>query len=221
MLAVVITVVIWMIIMGWSGTDIGWNTTTASKLWTALGVTVSIPLPLFTSWAWKLPIFQRWLVLVPYVQGTWKGVCQPNWVDPVTGKQTPPVEIYLVIRQTLLTLSCTAFTEESSSVSLTSSFCIDEAQGQRGLSYTYRNRPEPSIRGRSPLHEGTAVLSIIGTPVRQLNGEYWTNRQSIGGLSFEFLTERLAESFVEAKSFHCGPAVGHETVSAHSTSIGG
>ena len=196
----IVTFGIWVVVMNLTSTTFGFNLLSIMRLWTAIGITGTIFLPLFTYWAWKFPIFQRWLVNVPHIEGTWKGTCISNWVDPTTGVTPPPIEMYLVIKQTLLTIHCTVFTVESTSQSLAASFCIDSIGGSRCLTYTFRNRPETNIRHRSQIHEGTAILDIIGSPANQLKGEYWTNRQTTGIIQLDFVSRDRADCFTVAQS---------------------
>ena len=196
----IVTFGIWVVVMNLTSTTFGFNLLSIMRLWTAIGITGTILLPLFTYWAWKFPIFQRWLVNVPYIEGTWKGTCISNWVDPTTGVTPPPIEMYLVIKQTLLTIHCTVFTVESTSQSLAASFCIDSIWGSRCLTYTFRNRPEINIRHRSQIHEGTAIFDIIGSPANLLKGEYWTNRQTTGLIQLQFVSRDRADCFNVAQS---------------------
>ena len=198
-LCAVTTFGIWIIVMSVTSTTFGLNLLSIMRLWTAAGITGTI-LSIFIYWAWKFPIFQGWLVNVPYIEGTWKGSCISNWVDPATNITPPPIEMYLVIKQTLLTIHCTVFTVESTSQSLAASFCIDSIWGSRCLTYTFRNRPEINIRHRSQIHEGTAIFDIIGSPANLLKGEYWTNRQTTGLIQLQFVSRDRADCFNVAQS---------------------
>lgn len=197
-LCAVVTFGIWIVVMNLTSTMFGFNLLSVIRLWTAVGITGTI-LPIFTYWGWKFSIFQKWLVNVPYIEGTWKGKCNSNWVDPTTGATPPPIEMYLVIKQTLLTIHCTVFTVESTSQSISASFCIDSIGGSRCLTYTFRNRPEINIRHRSQIHEGTALFDIIGSPANLLKGEYWTNRKTTGTIQLNFISRDRADCFDVAR----------------------
>lgn len=197
-LCAVVTFGIWIVVMNLTSTTFGFNLISVMRLWTAIGITGTI-LPIFTYWAWKFPIFQGWLVKVPYIEGTWKGICISSWVDPTTGITPPQIEMYLVIKQTLLTIHCTVFTLESTSQSISASFCINSIGGSRCLTYTFRNRPEINIRHRSQIHEGTAIFDIIGSPANLLKGEYWTNRKTTGIIQLNFVSRDIADCFDVAR----------------------
>jgi hypothetical protein len=149
----------------------------------------------FHRWLWKLDIFKGWLVTIPYLQGTWKGVLQSNWKNPETGEGVGEIPIYLVIKQSFKKIECSIFTKESSSYSLSAD--IDEIQGNTQLSYTYTNTPKSSFRERSEIHNGAALLKIIKGEQMKLSGEYWTDRQTIGEIQLSFLGADLVQEFVE------------------------
>src|SRR3990172_6669905 len=67
---------------------------------------------IFTRWAWRLRIFQHWLVPYPDLQGTWVGTLESTWVNPNTGKRIEPIPILLTIRQTFSSISCTMYSNE-------------------------------------------------------------------------------------------------------------
>jgi hypothetical protein len=58
----------------------------------------------FDLWFWKIPLLHRF-VKRPVIEGSWKVEIRSNWKDPATSTPIPPVEGYMVIRQTFSTLS--------------------------------------------------------------------------------------------------------------------
>ena len=66
----------------------------------------------FDLWLWKMPFLHDWFVKRPVIDGTWKVEIRSNWKDPVTGTGIEPVEGYMIIRQSLSTLSLRLLTEE-------------------------------------------------------------------------------------------------------------
>lgn len=149
----------------------------------------------FTKWLWRIPQFQGWLVPFPDLQGTWEGEIQTTWINPKTKKSLPPIPLVLVIRQTFDSISCVMYTKESTSFSMAASFIKDDSSGIKTLTYNYSNRPEASIRDRSAVHDGAAILTVATRPRKELKGEYWTNRKTTGSINLKFKTEELLESF--------------------------
>ncbi|SRR5260221_417404 len=150
---------------------------------------------IFVKWAWRLSFLQGWLVPFPDLEGTWQGTLQSTWQNPETGSAPPPIPIILVIKQSFETISCVLYTKESSSYSTAALLSEEDDSGIKRLSYVYTNTPELTARGRSPIHDGAAILKIITTPVRSLQGEYWTNRKTTGTISLTFRSKKLSESF--------------------------
>lgn len=150
---------------------------------------------LFTKWGWRWPILQGWLVPFPNLQGTWQGTLQSTWVHPDTDKTPLPIPFILVIKQSFSAISCVLYTKESSSYSSAALLSEEDDSGIKRLSYVYTNTPELTARGRSPIHEGAAILRIITTPERSMRGEYWTNRKTTGEMELTFRTKTLLEGF--------------------------
>src|SRR4051812_17596468 len=69
----------------------------------------------FDLWLWKLPLLHDWFVKRPVIDGTWAVQIRSNWIDPQTQATIPPIEAYMVVRQTLSTLSMRLFTSQSHS----------------------------------------------------------------------------------------------------------
>ena len=103
----------------------------------------------------------------------------------------------LVVKQTFNSISCVLYTSESDSYSTAAQISRDEDSGILRLSYNYSNRPKATIRDRSAIHDGAALLRIITTPGRALEGEYWTSRCTTGDLALKFHSKDLLEKLPE------------------------
>lgn len=86
----------------------------------------------------------------------------------------------LEIKQTLLSIHITLITDESRSKSISSS--IDKILEEDQLTYCYLNTPQASVRERSEIHFGTAMLCIQKT--KELTGSYFTDRKTTGDMNF-------------------------------------
>ena len=150
---------------------------------------------IFKKWVWRWSLLQKWLVKVPDLQGTWRGELKSDWINPETGEKINPIPIVLVIRQTFSNIKCTLMTEESSSYSTTADINIAANSEDLYLVYNYTNRPKATIRDRSEIHDGAAILKIINKPDRCLEGEYWTSRKTRGDMMLAFESKDLAEKF--------------------------
>ena len=154
-----------------------WGTFDALGMWNDLSTRISIVVILaicFEKWFWKLKILQGWLVPFPCIEGDWEGTLHYRWNDNDFQKK-----VKFEIRQTFLCVQVIIQTDESRSNSICASFDIDKMRGQQHLVYTYLNEPDAVVRERSQIHYGTARL-LIDNSAKLMNGNYWTDRKSIG-----------------------------------------
>ena len=150
-----------------------------SKALSHISTTISINIIfwlLFIKWLWKLKLFYPWLVQVPNLSGKWTGTIKSNWGDGMMD----PIPMEIAIEQTFLTIQVRIKTEESRSFSLGASFNVDRDRGQQQLFYSYLNTPKPGVRDRSQIHYGSALLNFEGYRVNEMDGEYWTSRETTG-----------------------------------------
>ena len=124
----------------------------------------------YEKWLW------RWLSfgIVPVLKTHYEGIMKSSYDNKIR-------EVSLSIKQTFLGITITLKTEESKSTSVSASF--ENINGEKRLVYTYFNTPHSEHRERSPLHIGTAMLSV--EDVNELTGEYFTDRKTTGDLIFK------------------------------------
>lgn len=188
---------IWILLILIKGYQLNIDSRALGLLPTAIGI-YAILYVLFVKWAWRWRLFGNWLVVIPDLQGTWKGELQTTWVNPETGQIPPPIEFVLTVRQTLYHVHIRIFTQESESKSESAALHIDEANGTTVLAYSYTNVPDSRVRYRSEIHFGAARLSLIKHPVLQLVGDYWTDRKSTGHMRADFLSRALIDTFTQS-----------------------
>ncbi|MCX7060706.1 MAG: hypothetical protein NTZ11_07395 [Gammaproteobacteria bacterium] len=154
---------------------------------TVTGV-LMLMLAVFDIWLWKWTVLQGWFVKRPVVDGTWCVELRSNWKDPTTGKRIAPIPGFMVIRQSFSRMSLRLITAESRSELLGAEVLRADDASYR-ITGVYRNEPRMSVRHRSQIHYGALVLQVCGKPIVQLEGHYWTDRDTTGEL---LLTERRA-----------------------------
>lgn len=173
-----------------------------------VGVLVLV-LSVADKWLWRLRWLRPWLFNMPDLRGTWKVTIHP------TAPTTSPTEViaYMVIRQTLSTISLRLFTPESQSETLSARVvrCDD---GTCNVAGVYRNIPRLQVRDHSPLHHGALLLSVQGDPPRSLAGQYWTDRLSQGELTLSAKTSTLAHSFEEGQTLTAASVQGADQLAA-------
>ena len=148
----------------------------------------------FTVWLWRWKFLHVWLVPFPDLNGTWQGQIQTGWKN-AEGQIPGPIPVILTINQTFGRISCVMRTAEMESHSYVEGFCIDKERQIRQLCYSYTSKPKASLRERSTPNDGTILFNIIGKHVQKLEGEYWTQRQTIGTITLTFLTKDLLDEF--------------------------
>lgn len=187
-------IVAWVVVLFLSGVEFKINLEALKKIPEAI-VVYSILHVIFTKWAWRLPVFQGWLVPHPDLQGTWRGTLESTWQDSPTGQRKPPIPAVLVIKQSFSAISCTLYTEESTSYSNAAQLSADDESGLLHLSYNYTNRPKAGVRERSEIHDGAAILRVVTKPRRALEGDYWTDRKTTGDARFTFKSGDCVDGF--------------------------
>jgi hypothetical protein len=161
---------------------------------------VAVILVLWEKYLWHFWPFYPYLHKKPDLRGTWKGQLDSSYEDPETGQKKLAIEVYVVVRQTYSTIDVRLFSAESSSVNLSGSLFCDNA-GLYTLASTYRNTPTVLRRKKSPISHGGFLFYVRGTPIHQLDGEYWTDRNTTGELVFSHRTKQEAHDFVQAQGF--------------------
>ncbi len=151
----------------------------------------------FSKWLWRWKLLQGWLVPFPDLEGTWKGTIETTWVDKKTGCCPKPIPCSLVIKQSFDTLSCSLFTQESMSYSNAALMSEIEESGTKKLSFNYTNKPIATVRERSEIHDGAAILTIISKPELSLEGGYWTDRKTTGTIKLKYIKRELDEKYIE------------------------
>lgn len=132
---------------------------------------------LFVTYLWKWKIFKDWLVLIPNLNGKWKGDLQSDWVNPKSKEDVSPIEVTLTIKQSLFHISCVMNTDEMQSRSISFGYNLDSENQIKQLVYTYLSTPHQIIHDRSPIHYGSIIIDIND---KGMIGNYWTDRKTTG-----------------------------------------
>lgn len=187
------------VLSGANPLDVFWNLSSVVPVLVIGGVW-------FEGWGWRWQLLHRIrLVRTPVVIGTWRTAMESSWTNPETGAPIGPRTVYLVIEQTAISVSVRLLSDESSS-ELLHGLVTRRGSGQPLIAYTYRNEPAVALqRTRSRIHLGAAHIKIIGDPATALDGDYWTNRDTVGTLTSDEHSPHLAQTFAEALKLSYGP----------------
>jgi SMODS-associating 2TM, beta-strand rich effector domain len=162
---------------------------------------VSATLLVFDKWIWHWPIFRGWLVRRPHIRGTWRTELRSSWVNPQTNEGIPPIVAFMVVRQTYSTLSLRLMTGESRSETISAAIeiCTD---GTFEINCAYRNKPKAEYRHRSEVHYGAMLLIADTAAPTRLEGDYWTDRKTTGGMTLTDRCDELFSTFEQASNAH-------------------
>ena len=91
-------------------------------------------------------------------------------------------------------------TKESRSVLVAYSIDQQEDEGLFRLVGVYRNEPKIELQGvRSEIHHGSFALEVHGTHAYELQGHYWTDRGTKGGMKLFDKVDTLYDTFEQAE----------------------
>lgn len=153
---------------------------------------------LFNKYLWKYRP-GSWFVRQPDLNGTWHVELQSSYQNPKTGKGVEPVAGYVAIRQTFSSLSIRLMTEQSESSLVASSFDI-HADQTTYIYGAYQSDPSILLRSKvSEIHYGSFRYKVVGQPPIELNGHYWTDRNTNGSIRLSGRSQKYFDSFKLAK----------------------
>jgi len=149
---------------------------------------------LFDRWLWSWPLV-RLVVKRPDLRGTWRGQIEPGLVPSHASRV--PIPAFVVVTQTATSLHVRQFTAESESITLAAAI-MDEADDAQALVGVYRNEPQARLRDKSPIHFGALRLRVAGDD--ELNGDYWTDRNTKGQMALRRISTKKAKSYSAAEN---------------------
>lgn len=187
----------WAALLLLRGVPIAW-----AHLW-PFGLVVSflvLVVTVFDRYAWAWPILQGWYVERPDLRGTWRVTLQTQWKDPATGQIPGPNTCYMAVRQTHSSLSMRLMTAESASWLVAQNIVVSE-DGLFQVTGVYMNEPELHLRGvRSEIHYGAILLDVHGQPPTDLQGKYWTDRQTRGTMQLTDRRKDICPTYAAART---------------------
>jgi len=113
---------------------------------------------------------------------------------------TSTQDAFLVIRQSLTSVSITMLSAESRSRSAAAQIVRMQA-GDYELQYQYRNEPRLEFRQRgSETHIGGSTIQVSGARPRTVDGEYWTARETRGTYHVRRVSATIVNTFDEGNA---------------------
>ncbi len=194
-----LTIIVWLIALWLQGMPV-LSSDFIKPFSTVVGA-ITVFVIVFNKYLWSWKGFRGWYVKRPDLRGTWKVELKSSWVNAETSKVIDPIYGYAVIRQSLTSLSCRLMTQESRSVLVAHSIDQQEDEDLYKLVGVYRNEPKIELQGvRSEIHHGSFALDIHGNPVYELQGHYWTDRGTKGGMKLSGKVSKLYDTYEQAEA---------------------
>jgi hypothetical protein len=150
----------------------------------------------YFSYGWRLWAFNK-IFYRPNLNGTWSGILQSDWENE-KGEKVGDIEFYLVIRQSFLRIHFTTFTDSFIGTSYSETFSLKKEIGLKNVAYLYRK--ETSQDDNEILQEGATELRLVDSKPPELVGKYWSNRKTNGKIDVSFISDKIVDSFNDAKS---------------------
>jgi hypothetical protein len=162
---------------------------------TVVGV-LPLLLLIFDKWLWRLSFLHGWFVKIPDLQGTWRAGVRSSWHHGDAEPQQ--IEGFMVMRQTYSSISMRFYTAESASELVACRITRSEDSVCEVVG-VYQNVPRLLTRTDSPVHFGGLILRVQGDPVYALEGQYWTDRRTLGEIHLSDRQPKLHYDFTSAQ----------------------
>jgi len=134
----------------------------------AISITL-ILMGLYERWLWQYSPLEK----IPKIKGKYSGYIEYSYNGSFDKK-----EAMIKINQSLLSTKVKIFTNEITSNTITSDIVYEN--GEYVLYYTYITNPKSKYSRENPIQYGTC--RVISKSESELQGSYWTTRQTIGDI---------------------------------------
>lgn len=188
-------VIVWGIFLWAFGLELSWD---YAKPYTMTLTVLTLGWALFNKFLWRVwPC--KYFSGLRDISGTWFVSLQSSYKDPETGENCGPVNGFAIIRQTFSTLSIRIMTEQSESFLVAHSFDL-HPDGTTHIYGVYQSDPKIQLRGEvSEIHYGSFKYKVIGSPVSQMAGYFWTDRHTNGTIELKERCNQYFDNFLEAQ----------------------
>lgn len=191
-------VVTWAGVLWVGGQTLGWE---LLKPYSLVVTVVTLFSLFFETVLWRLPLVRSVVVKRPPIAGTWRTTLESSFRQP-DGQPTIKT-VYVVVAQTLTTLSVRMFTDKAHSYSLAERIRPSENDDLFELAVVYQSVPDIDQRlpeSTGSIHFGALLISNVPYRPQVLKGHYWTDRRTEGKLTLEERHPKLASSFSEGQA---------------------
>jgi hypothetical protein len=165
-----------------------------ARIFSLLPTILVLAFAIFDNWLWHVGLIPK-LLRRPFLAGTWHGELTSYRRDDSDAQISSQHEIFFVIRQSFTTISLTLISAESKSRSAAAQVQMIQADDYV-VQYQYQNEPRLEFRRKgSSTHTGGASIEVGGHRPKDIQGEYWTARETTGTFSLTRLAADRINSF--------------------------
>ena len=152
---------------------------------------------IFDSWLWRFLIVPS-VIRQPVLIGTWRGTLRSYRRDERGQRVESDHDIFIIIRQNYSDISLTMVSRESKSYSGAAQI-IRRRNEEFIIQYQYQNEPRLEFRERgSTIHIGGSTIEVGSVRPIELDGEYWTARETRGTYHLSKVSTKRVSSYAEA-----------------------
>ncbi len=158
---------------------------------------ITLLLLAFDRWMWRWPIV-RWFTELAgqrVIYGTWRG--QINYI--ADGQGNPgSTAVYMAVHQTYSTISVRCYFPKTQSTSWTLAATLSKGEHRYELRYIFQQEAPAPDRDQNRPTQGACDLAIVGRPVQEISGSYYSERGGKGTMTFDGHSRKLAGSAADA-----------------------
>jgi hypothetical protein len=107
-------------------------------------------------------------------------------------------DIWMAVHQTYSSVEVHCYLTTSTSVAVTATIEL-VGKHRHQLVYVYRSQAPVPERDRNRPHEGSCTLQLVGRPVEEIGGDYYTDRHGRGRIVFDGFSKRCLGSLGQAQ----------------------
>jgi hypothetical protein len=171
---------------------------TLSRALSFIPAGVAILFALFDNFLWRLWLVPN-LIKRPVLLGTWHGTLHSYRRNSSGEPIQSDHDIYIIIRQNYSSISLDMISAESKSRSGAAQI-VAQHDDEFTVQYQYRNDPKLEFRELgSSIHTGGSSIEVGGIRPLELDGEYWTARETRGTYHLVKVGSKRVSTYTEAE----------------------
>lgn len=159
---------------------------------------VTLLLLAFDRWLWRWPMV-RWFTELAgqrVIHGTWRG--QIDYLTDGQGNRGSTA-VYMAVYQTYSTVSIRCYFPRTQATSWSLTAALSKGEHRHELRYIFQQEAPAPDRDRNRPTQGACQLAIVGRPVQEVSGSYYSERGGKGTMAFDGHSNGVAGSVAHAE----------------------